>query len=703
MDLAKKHDLVDSRRRDWLAAALLAGVTFAVFARALDAGFVNFDDADYVFANLKVVEGMSASRVAWAFTTFWNANWHPLTWLSLQLDASVWGRDPKGYHLTNVLLHAANAALVFFALRSLTDRYWRSCAAALLFAVHPLRAESVAWISERKDVLSIFFGLLALIAYARYVERPSPRRYVLVAAAFALSLMAKPMLVTLPILLLVLDWWPLGRWQGGRLSWLVREKIPLLALTAASAALTLVAQAKGGAVRGFETYPVTVRVGNAAVSYASYLSQTVWPTNLCPFYMYPDDGHPLWKSGGAALILAVLTFMSVALRRRVPYVLVGWLWYVGTLVPVIGLMQVGHQAMADRYTYFPQIGILVALCWGAADLAGERAAKALTACALAAVVLAVLTVRQVGYWKNSVVLWHHALEANGSTKTNMMLYASAIADQGYTRDAAEFFRKIMERNDKDPFPRSNLANLLSEEGNQEEAERLLHEALELDPECALAHTNLGNVLYRQGKFVDAIHEHKEALRLVPNLKGACYNLGLAEAKVGHAAEAEKCYRDAVRLDPAFAKARSALGSALFTRGARAEGLAHLRKAVLDEPRFAEGHVNLGKALAESGELGAAAGELQEATGLAPALATAWYNLGLVRGRQGNIHDAIEGLIKAVECEPDSVAYREVLDRMLQALRQSGQSDLADRIEQRLRQLRPKAKPSAPGNGSAGGH
>jgi tetratricopeptide (TPR) repeat protein len=701
MDPGKKHNPFAGQRPAWLAAALLAGVTFAVFAGALDAGFVNFDDADYVSANLNVVEGLSASRVGWAFTTSWNANWHPLTWLSLQLDASFWGRDPRGYHLTNILLHAANAALLFFALRALTRCYWRSCAVALLFAVHPLRAESVAWISERKDVLSILFGFLALGAYARYVELPTVRRYVLVAVLFALSLMAKPTLVTLPFLLLVLDWWPLGRWDRGRLEPLIREKIPLLAVAAVSAAITLLAQSKGGAIRDLRSYPVLGRVGNAAVSYAAYLSQTFWPVNLSPFYTYPDDGHPLWKAAGAALVLVALTIVAVGLRRRAPYVLAGWLWYVGTLVPVIGLVQVGHQAMADRYTYFSQIGILIAICWGIAEVAGERSTKALVACALAASVLAILTVRQVRFWHDSVTLWHHALEANGSTTTNMLQYASAIEDQGYWHDAADFYRKIMARDERDPLPRSNLANLLSEEGNQEEAEKLLHEALALDPNCALARTNLGNVLFRQGKFEEAIGEHKEALRLAPNLKGAWYNLGLAEAKLGHAADAEKGYADAVRLDPAFAKARSALGSAMFARGAKAEGLAHLRKAVHDEPRFAEGRVNLGKALAESGDLGGAARELDEATRLAPGLATAWYNLGLVRGRQGNFHDAIEGLLKAVECEPDSAAYREVLDRALQALRQSGQSDQAERIEQRLRQLGPRAKPPATGNGSPG--
>jgi tetratricopeptide (TPR) repeat protein len=511
--------------------------------------------------------------------------------------------------------------------------------------------------------------------------------------------MSKPTLVTLPFLLLVLDWWPLGRWHARGVWPLVREKVPLFALTASSAAVTFAAQSLGGAVRDLGSYPATVRAENAAVSYVGYLSQTVWPVNLCPFYTYPDEGHPAWKVAGAALVLAGLTVAAILLRRRVPYLLSGWLWYVGTLVPVIGLVQVGHQAMADRYTYFPQIGLLVALCWGVADLAGRQKAKALAIAAAAGLVLAFLTYKQVLYWHDSVALWHHALEANGSTTTNMLQYASAIEDQGHWKDAADFYRKIMAEDSQDPRPRSNLGNLLSEEGDQAGAEKLLREALELDPNCALARTNLGNVLFRQGRLEDAVREHKEALRLAPNLKGACYNLGLAEAKLGHTAEAEKCYAEAVRLDPAFAKARSLLGSALFSRGARADGLAHLRKAVADEPGLAEARVNLGKALAESGDLGGAARELDEATRLAPGLGMTWYNRAAVRSRQGNIHDSVDDLFKAVECEPDSAVYRDALDRMGQALRQSGQSEWADRIEQRLRQIRPKSKPSPTDSGS----
>jgi tetratricopeptide (TPR) repeat protein len=689
--------------RDWIAAGLLAALTFVAFARALDAGFVNFDDADYVTANLNVTEGLSPARIVWAFTTLHNANWHPLTWLSLQLDASLWGRDARGFHLTNVLLHCANAALAFLALRALTGCFWESCAVALLFAVHPLRAESVAWVSERKDVLSVLFGLLALYGYARYVQRPTFRRYLGVAVPFALSLMSKPTLVTLPFLLLVLDWWPLARWPT-RGTWpLVREKLPLFGLTVASAALTFVAQRMGGAVGDLKTFPLAMRLENAAVSYVGYLLQTVWPVNLCPFYTHPGqqdhpgDYLPVWKVAGAVLLLVAMTTAAVLSRRRAPYLLAGWLWYVGTLVPVIGIVQVGNQAMADRYTYFPQIGVLIALCWGAASLLRPWPRAALALPAVAAVALMALNWRQVSYWHDSVTLWHHALEVNDSSPLNMLQYASAIEDQGFLDDAAQFYRKILEADSQSPQARSNLANILSEQGHQDEAERLLREALRIDPNYALAHTNLGHVLYRQGHVAEAIREHDKALALAPHLKGAYCNLAMAEASLGHVDSAIEHYRQALRLEPDFANAHSGLGNLLIRQGHESEGMAHLQRAVQCDPRFAEGHNNLGKALAARGDFNGAAKQFEEATRLDPRMAVAWYNLGAARAPLLRLDEAVDCMLKALELEPASANFRGGLEKLQDLLKKYGRPDLVERIQHQLD--RPAVNSTT--NGSAG--
>src|SRR5579883_1257197 len=426
--------------REWVAAGLLAGISLAVFARALDCGFVNYDDMEYVTRNRDVLRGLTPGGVGWAFTTCYNSNWHPLTWLSLELDASLWhlpdgGPDPTGFHLTNVLVHAASAALLFLALRALTGAFWRSAAVALLFAVHPLRVESVAWVSERKDVLSVFFGLLALWAYAAYVKRPSVGRYLAVAAAFAASLLCKPMLVTLPFLLLVLDGWPLGRvrtladWRRPAL-----EKLPLLALAVASSALTYFVQAKAGTVRGLETFPLNVRVENAAVSYVQYVAKTAWPLGLAVYYPHPASpwggGLPAWKVGGAAVLLVAATAAAVALWRKAPYLLAGWLWYAGTLVPVLGLLQVGDHAYADRYSYFPQIGLLVAACWGVAEVARRHAETAAAIAAAAALALAVVTGVQLASWRDSIALWRHDLRAAGRSPLAYMNLGAALGEAG---------------------------------------------------------------------------------------------------------------------------------------------------------------------------------------------------------------------------------------------------------------------------------
>jgi tetratricopeptide (TPR) repeat protein len=511
------------------------------------------------------------------------------------------------------LLHAANAALLFLALRGLTGAFRRSAAVALLFAVHPLRVESVAWVAERKDVLSACFGLLALWAYAGYARRPSALRYGAVLAAFVLSLLAKPMLVTLPCLFLVLDWWPLRRAAtadeppakahatgittapSARLSaladWrrLVVEKVPLFALVAGSALVTFRAQSAGGAVSGLRTFPLPVRLGNAAVGYLTYLSDTFWPTGLAVYY--PHRSYP-WGGGlapavvaTAALLLLAVTAAAVALRRRAPYLLTGWLWYVGTLVPVIGLVQVGGQAYADRYTYFPQIGVLLAVCWAVADLARGRPRAALSATAVAAIALASLTLGQLQVWRNSRALWEHDLAVAPRSPEALHHLGQALAREGHESAAVTCYREALELDPTLAAAHNNLGSIFLRQRKLKEAAEEIDEACRLDPKLAVAHTNRGIVLYQRGEFDRAAEEQRTAIELDPLLPEARSNLGQVELARHHWDAAADCFREALRLRPGDAGALVGVGAAFLGMGKPEDALRYAREALRQDPGY----------------------------------------------------------------------------------------------------------------------
>jgi protein O-mannosyl-transferase len=643
-----------SRRnlRDGLTALALAVVTFTVFAPALDCDFVDFDDPGYVTNTPQVTAGLSDAGVRWAFTAFNAFYWHPLTWLSLQLDATLSrtpdGKpNPWGFHFTNVLFHSGSAAFLFLALRALTGAYWRSAVAALLFAVHPLRVESVAWVAERKDVLSVFFGMLALWAYAAYSRHPSVKSYLLVLLAFALSLMSKPMLVTLPCLLLVLDWWPLGRLLGhtgepGSWRRLVVEKLPLLALALAATAITIYAQSVEGAVADLDRFSPAVRLENAAISYVTYLGMLAWPVNLAVFYPHP--AYP-WGGGlfvemvaAAAVVLIGLSAGAVALRRRAPYFLAGWLWYLGTLLPVIGLTQAGDQALADRFTYFPQIGLLIAICWGVAELARGRTREVLAFAAVVAVVLAVLTRKQLTVWQDSVTLWNHDLKVARSSPAALTNLAIAL-EQSDPATAEKYLREALALDNESVATHINLGNLLMRRGRLEEAADELLVACELREKYAEPRTQLGEIRFRQGKVEEAIVLHREAIRLKPGLSAAHCNLGIAEAARGNLVEAADNFREALRLQPDFPEAHCGLGEVLFRQHRSEEGLKHLREAVRINPGYGEGHLFLGLALEGRGELSEAAWHFEQAVRSNPGLTMAWSRLAAARAHQGRTEEA----------------------------------------------------------------
>jgi tetratricopeptide (TPR) repeat protein len=642
--------------RDWLAAAAVAGAALTALAPAVRYGLINLDDGFYVGHPL-VKDGLTLRGFTWAFSAIRGANWHPLTWLSYQLDATVLGSDPWCFHLTNVLLHAANAALLFLAVRALTGAYWRSAAVALLFAVHPLRVESVAWVSERKDVLSVFFGLLALWAYAGYAARPSVARYAAVASAFVLSLMSKSMLVTLPCLFLVLDWWPRRRARAA-LDWrrLAAEKLPLVALSAAVSLVTLYAQESRGARRSLRQVPLTVRAENAAVAYAAYLSKTVWPSDLAIYYPHPVSpnvgGVSHRRAAGSALLLGAVSVGAVALRRRAPYLLAGWLWYLGTLVPVIGLVQVGSQAYADRYTYFPQIGLLVALCWGVSDLARGWRRTAVTAAAAAAALLSVATWNYLSYWKDSYALWEHARRTCGDNAFILGQIAFALDERHDPRGAEAYYRESLRIEPAAVLPHLGLGSLLFEQGRLDEAVEELETARDIAPDFFAVRTNLGRLYQLQHRYAEAAAEHAAAIEAAPEFGAAYCDLARVEMARGNLDRALALYRDAVLLDPMSAQNRGELGAALIRHGRRDEGEDQLRLAIRLDPKSAGWHCNLGLSRLERGDSVGAADYLQTAVALDPNLARAWRGLSRVLMRLGNPVRARECLKRAEELGPD---------------------------------------------------
>jgi tetratricopeptide (TPR) repeat protein len=549
-------------RIEFLVCMVLAVGTVAVYWRATGCGFVNFDDDDYVVVNPHLQSGLGAAGLRWALTTTWASNWHPLTWVSFLFDYQLHGLNPSGYHRTNVLLHAANSVLLFLLLRNMTGAVGKSAVVAALFAWHPLHVESVAWVAERKDVLSTLFGFLTLAAYAHYAARPGVPRYLLVFVLFALCLMAKPMLVTLPFVLLLLDYWPLRR--EASLARLFVEKLPLLCLAAGSAVLTLYAQHRGGAINSLEHLPFPWRLANAVVAYVRYVEQMFWPLNLAVFYPHPREELNWAPVALAGLLLAGFTFACLRWGRRQPYLTVGWLWYLGTLVPVIGLVQVGGQALADRYTYVPLIGLFVILAWGLPDLLAGWRVEPVVLAPVAVVALAlclVLTWGQVLTWYDGGSLWEHALHV---TSGNYVAH-------------------------------NNLGNYLGARGRMDEAVEHYRDALRINPAYADAWNNLGAALARRSQLDEAVASYQQAVQLSPASATIHHNLGLSLLQLGRDQEALEHFAEAVRLRPGYARAHHSLGRVLERLGRTDEALERYRLAVRlhpDVPQYKESLVSL---------------------------------------------------------------------------------------------------------------
>ena len=612
----------------------------SVFWQVKNNDFVNYDDPRCVPENVHIQSGFNSNDLKWAFTTNHTGFWQPLTWLSFMLDFKLFRLNPGGYHIVNLLFHIANTVLLFLVLNRMTHALSKSAFVAALFAFHPLHVESVAWIAERKDVLSAFFWMLTMGAYVFYVEKPGLKKYLLILLFFSLGLMAKPMLVTLPCVLLLLDYWPLARLRfnhsldipkiseskkekklarkiasrakGKKLSppdqsllwqrlWpFIREKIPLFTLSAISAMLTFIGQQERGALESLEVFPIGARIGNVFISYAGYIGKMIYPHSLAAFY--PHQGTtPLWEISLAAIFVLIATLLIIRWAARMPYLAMGWLWYLGTLVPVIGIIQVGMQSMADRYTYIPMIGVFVATTWAVTDIARNWRYRQYILAAGAGIVLSALmfsTWTQVKYWQNSITLFEHAIQVTDNNYLAHNNLGFALSNARKREEATAHYKEAIRSKPRYENAYFNLGNNLSAQGRTDEAILCYQEALKLQPNYAKAHNNLAALLFSKKMFKEAIGHYREALKTDPTNSLTHYNLGVAWMSIDHFEDAIGQFQEAVRINPRFIDAHNAWGIALARSGKTGEAIDHFREALRIKPDFRGAEDNLRVALAQ---------------------------------------------------------------------------------------------------------
>ena len=623
-----------------LISLVLFGVVIAVFWPATSAQFIMLDDESYVVKNYQVQQGLTPKSIRWALTTGECANWHPLTWLSLMLDYEVFGLQPFGFHLTSVLLHAANASLLYLVLLRMTGQAWHSALAAAIFALHPLRVESVAWVSERKDVLSALFGFLALGAYAHYAAAPSVKRYALVVAAYVLSLLAKPMLVTFPMLLMLLDYWPLRRWSFDRVAFsaadsasavspnaafpprslthLILEKLPLLAIAVASSAVTFLVQSHGSAVTSLRAVGLGQRLANAAVAYARYLEKMVRFDQLAVFY--PLHTWPSWQVTVASLVLSAVTLTVLWRLRRSPWLAVGWFWYLGMLIPVIGIVKVGEQAMADRYTYLPTIGIVLMVVWSLPKrlFATPRGRAAAGTVGLAIIAVLIMSTRtQLSYWQNSKRLFEHALAV---TRDNYVIN-TVLGDY-----------------------------LFLEEGDTESALKHFGQALQIRPTWWPAYIDRGVLYRRQGQLQKAIREFDRAIELEssPNVY---YGRGITYEKLGDLPRALADFSKAIELSPGFAEAYHKRAGTYAAMRAHEKAIRDFSEVLQLRPNVLDAYLERARQYEAVGRFEQAVSDLDSAISLQPDHA-AYLQRGNLYLRSGRPGEAVEDFSRAAQLKPE---------------------------------------------------
>ena len=721
---------------------LLVAAVWLVFGQTVRHQFLNYDDNLYFSANPKVQAGLTWNGMRWAFRTGYASNWHPLTWLSLMLDVDLFGTGPMGPHLTNVLLHAANTVLLFLLLKQLTGlcsdksvgataasagTLWPSAFVAAVFAIHPLHVESVAWVAERKDVLSGLFFMLTLLMYARYAQNSfksqvsdvrwwASRCYWLAVLFFALGLMSKPMLVTLPFVLLLLDYWPLGRvtrlfsaparqvsdpplpsfgtagkwrmtkfripvsqlrpesFRGSSFNHILLEKLPFVLLSIASCVATVLTQQ--GVIKSTVVLPLTLRFGNALMAYVTYLVQMVWPDNLAVFYPYYFD-VPLWQIAGAGVLLLVVTVVVMVAAKRFPYLPVGWLWYLGMLVPVIGLVQVGEQSHADRYTYLPQIGLSLAVVWAVRDFTASWRYRRQVLGTAAGIVIAALmgcAWKQTAYWRNNEFLWMRALACTSGNYIAYTNLGASIMEQGRFTEAIGYYQKALELNPDNVETHNDWGMALMEQGQNVQAIGHFQKAIEINPNCAEAHNNLGILLAKQGRIAEAIEHYQWAIALNPNRAEFYDNLGNLLTKQSRIATAVEQFQKALEVDPDYAKAHYNLANVFIAQGRWNEAIEHYQQALKQMPDSVHAHYQLGLALQSRDRFAEAVVQLQKVLELDPKHISAQNNLAwlLATCPDNSLRDGQEAVALAQQAVQFSGGNApEILDTLAAAYAEAG--------------------------------
>lgn len=659
-----KHDEIFGHIKTILMMLALAIATLAVYWQVQYHDFINYDDPLYV-DNPMVRLGLSWDGIRWAFQSTMAANWHPLTWLSHMLDFQLFGKNPAGHHLTNLFFHLANTLLLFLVLKEMTSAYWRSALVAAMFALHPLHVESVAWVAERKDVLSTFFFFLTLASYVYYVNKPTKGGYVATLVFFILGLLAKPMVVTLPFVLLLLDFWPLGRLPSSVIArhhlWpalrpLLLEKVPFFACSLLSCIITYHVQGLGGAVSPLKFIPVSVRVSNAFISYAEYLDKAFWPRDLAVFYPYADVIF-LSKAFGAALIILFISAFAVYSLKRIPYLFVGWFLYLGTLVPVIGFVQAGIQALADRYTYIPLIGIFVILSWGMAEMTRRMRYRnlALSACAVLLLAHSAFTSwHQASYWKNSISLLEHTISVTRDNPTARNNLGLALVKIGKHDEAMRHFQEILRFDPSNSGALNNLGTLLKRQGKPEAAQQYFRRAIQSNPNNEVAHINLGAILAETKTLenrTEAMQHFLTALRINPSSHMAHFNLGMILLK-SNSQDATVHFEAAVRLNPEYGRAHLMLGL-YFQKKDHEKAAFHIHEALKCDidPELDILHKTLSDQLLLQGKIAEALSQLETALRMNPDSPGNHYKLGNLLMIEGRMEEARHHFGEALRLDP----------------------------------------------------
>jgi len=679
--------------------------TLLVFWQVRNFDFVRYDDSDYVYENPHVLNGITGDSIIWAFTTNHTGYWHPLTWLSYMLDCQLFGKNPGPMHLINLFLHLANTLLLFAVLRKMTGStsspqagaLWPSAFVAAAFAIHPMHVESVAWIAERKDVLSTLFLLLTLAAYVSYVRRRGLIRYVLTLLLFALGLLAKPMLVTLPFLLLLLDYWPLNRFsiadpeksegfpglsprnffeisEGCRLSidisknrkseignWkffrLLIEKIPFLVLAAVSSVITFLAQLKSSTVAPINALPLKDRIANAFLSYTRYTGKLFWPQNLAVFYPFDANSFAFWQVAMCVLLLIMIFILVIRFGRNRKYLPVGWFWFAGTLVPVIGLVQVGGQAYADRYTYIPYIGLFIMLAWGLPELLSKWPYRKFAlgmAATMALIVTGIAANAQVSNWNNSITLFSHAIKVTHNNATAHNNLGNAYLNLGRYQDAVESFKQAIRIKPGLTEAHINLGTAYNKLGRYQDAIEAYKQAIRIKPDFAEAHCGLGASYVNLGRYQDAVESFKQAIGIKPDFVKAYQGLGTAYVNLGRYQEAIESFKQTISIKPDLTEAYINLGAAYRNLGRYQDAIETYKQAVRIKPDFTDAYVTLGVTYDKLGRYQEAIESWKQAIRIKPDFAEVYSNLGAAFYELGRYQDAIESFKQAIRIKPNYV-------------------------------------------------